>query len=851
MSDLSEIIPSENAAENIHDWNTTTVNVLLGLPGMFSTFNTGQLLRLRCVAIVGSSLSIIVGIISIYYLVNLDKRRKVFRHDLILFLIVCDLLKAMILMIYPVAILANDTVYAKPAFFNTLGWFTAYSIEGSDIAIFVFAIHFALLIFKPNRKWKNKRTGNMEGGLYNKRAFIWPVTALIPSILASLAFINYNKYYEHPDEASVVLDNNSFNFPDEPRVGGYKPWSAWCYLPPKPYWYKLVLSWGPRYFLMIFIVGTYISIYVFVSSKMIKIRKQLDDFRHQSSEVEDNPPTLTKYFLLPVLSILRGIANFLSLSLEDPRGDESDISFKNSDRGSSATPMKYDDSTSRGMNQGIQILSYDKTRNESKLAHKLPYDIGSSHNLNYPKERSDSNDEYHHRLEHHSAESESEIETSRADQILHELNRNSPEFSGDGILSASIVPDGDDHRADEEVEMINLKYEAQLKKKLCQGEKVDEVKKSFQRQTYADLKRRRAHIQKNLRSIFIYPCSYIATWLFALIADCLQYRYEESHGPVVGISYIDTFCRPLSALINGLVYLYRERPWRYSWDKIESKVIEDKYQLKGEIGEKAILELCNNKWGRRGWFYRGRSMKLECWRYKSQWWKRAAWYIYRTLKGIKKLRFDYTDNCHDFAYWDSYYLGRNSNSISSGSDAISRNGRNKQFLDMRSQSYPLDSSSSEYPGRSHPTEPQCSIGFVKCNIFWRIVHSFPMLHGVDLDELDRKIKLRYQDDNFVIPGLEFALKDKRNNEIADDQKQSNNNMFRNSYTLQNSADPRILDNIIENESDAVPPTSSIQTFDGTEENGGINDTISTDYNESHVADDGMDLLDFLNEEKSL
>lgn len=61
--------------------NTTTVNLALGLPGMFSTFNAGQLYRIRVVAITASALSIFGGVVGIYCMLNIDKRRKVFRHD--------------------------------------------------------------------------------------------------------------------------------------------------------------------------------------------------------------------------------------------------------------------------------------------------------------------------------------------------------------------------------------------------------------------------------------------------------------------------------------------------------------------------------------------------------------------------------------------------------------------------------------------------------------------------------------------------------------------------------------------------------------------------------------------------
>lgn len=284
---VGEVLPVKvQVPHQLLDVNTTTVNQLLGLPGMFSTFVAKDLRGLRILALTASSASIVACTASIFFLVNIDRRKRVFRHDLVFFLIICDLVKALVLMIYPLVILVRNDVYADPRFFNTLGWFTAYCVEGADLAIFFFAIHFALLIFLPSWKWRRGGSGKMEGGLYGVRKYIWPITALVPVLLASLAFINFQllDFEELVDGTTVVLDNDNYHFRYDARLGGYKPYSAWCYLPPYPVWYKLVLSWGPRYFIIIFILVLYISIYVFVKKESKRIKRHLYDFRDQRAE---------------------------------------------------------------------------------------------------------------------------------------------------------------------------------------------------------------------------------------------------------------------------------------------------------------------------------------------------------------------------------------------------------------------------------------------------------------------------------------------------------------------------------------------------------------------------------------
>lgn len=177
------------------------------------------------------------------------------------------------------------------------------------------------------------------------------------------------------------------------------------------------------------------------------------------------------------------------------------------------------------------------------------------------------------------------------------------------------------------------------------------------------MKKRRAQIQKNLRAIFIYPLSYIGIWLFPIIADALQYNHEIKHGPVMWVTYIDTCVRPLSCLVDVIVYLFKEKPWNYSWAKTESKYLIEKYILKGELGEKEILKFCHSNWGKRGWYYRGKWKKRKCWKYSTNPLKRILWFVERFFKQLfeLKLHFSFYDNCDDFEYWENYYSAKDSN----------------------------------------------------------------------------------------------------------------------------------------------------------------------------------------------
>ncbi|CAI5052424.1 BBT_HP_G0117550.mRNA.1.CDS.1 [Saccharomyces cerevisiae] len=737
----------EKRVDSLRQLNTTTVNQLLGLPGMTSTFTAPQLLQLRIIAITASAVSLIAGCLGMFFLSKMDKRRKVFRHDLIAFLIICDFLKAFILMIYPMIILIDNSVYATPAFFNTLGWFTAFAIEGADMAIMIFAIHFAILIFKPNWKWRNKRSGNMEGGLYKKRSYIWPITALVPAILASLAFINYNKLNDDSD-TTIILDNNNYNFPDSPRQGGYKPWSAWCYLPPKPYWYKIVLSWGPRYFIIIFIFAVYLSIYIFITSESKRIKAQIGDLNHDVLEEEKEKKKLfglghwgkakwyfRSYFKLPLLHLLRNLKNFFTISFIDPN-EETD------DSGSSNGTFNFGESSNE-----IPTL-FRKTNTGSDE------NVSASGGVRL--------------LDYNSAKPLDMSKYAMSEQP--DLERNNPfDCENDITLNPSeLVSKQKEHKVTFSVENEGL----DTRKNRCENSSFTNVQQHFQAQTYKQMKKRRAQIQKNLRAIFIYPLSYIGIWLFPIIADALQYKHEIKHGPTMWVTYIDTCVRPLSCLVDVIVYLFKEKPWNYSWAKTESKYLIEKYILKGELGEKEILKFCHSNWGKRGWYYRGKWKKRKCWKYSTNPLKRILWFVERFFKQLfeLKLHFSFYDNCDDFEYWENYYSAKDSND------------------NKRTESDETKTNSSDRSLPSNSLELQAMLNNITAEevevpLFWRIIHHIPMLGGIDLDELNRLLKIRYNNDHFSLPGLKFALNQNKSHDKHQDV--STNSMVKSSFFSSN------------------------------------------------------------------
>ena len=95
-------------------------------------------------------------------------------------------------------------------------------------------MHTALTIFAA-------RKANSQTGLYPYRKAAYIFWALFSIIVASLAFVNPNSPY---------VSQGTF-----------------CYLSARPIWYRLALSWVPRYLILCIILGIYLAVYLYTKSK--------------------------------------------------------------------------------------------------------------------------------------------------------------------------------------------------------------------------------------------------------------------------------------------------------------------------------------------------------------------------------------------------------------------------------------------------------------------------------------------------------------------------------------------------------------------------------------------------------
>lgn len=378
----------------------------------------------RALAIAASSVSIVFCLVSLYFFLAIDPKRLVFRHQLIAFLLLFDMLKAVILLIFPARIFTHATSYYLDRFCQVVGFFTATAIEGADIAILAFAIHTFLLIFRPAFTVKVGNSLRVEGGLYMYRYYVYGLSLVIPLAMASLAYIG----------------------------SGYLLFVCWCYLPQRPVWYRLVLSWVPRYCIVVIILSVYGFIYWHVLREFRTLGGVFTTIHRQRQAAGQHhgvllqPPSFFSLLMYFFGSLRDSI--FPRLVLPDD---------------AKLTPHT---SLSSGLDP---ITSGPKEPKERQVSHGGPLDT-------------------------------------------------------ENIMGNS------------DIQAANLET----------------------------FRKRQKVIEKQMKSIFVYPFAYIFMWLFPFILQCTQFNYEINHGPVVWLNYLGAFMQPFYGFVDSLVFFYREQPWKHT-----------------------------------------------------------------------------------------------------------------------------------------------------------------------------------------------------------------------------------------------------------------------------------------------
>jgi G protein-coupled receptor GPR1 len=313
-------------------------------------------------------------------------------------------------------------------------------------------------------------------------------------------------------------------------VDAYLSGGTICSLPVRPFWYRLALSWIPRYLILLTVIGLYIAIYLYVHYKFKGIDTETSDAKHSSNEfsrhsIQPGNPTTLPTGTIPKI-VMRRPTSLARHGLIP--SDETGLSNQTDRLSTGEKPVwdKYD----FGGSQPVSPLP------ESQDTLLLPPEgrPGSSRTI--------SDDVFR--------EPSTNSEEPRSNYFLLHALRDSriksfaPTSESESTAVATV--DGADTAPENGTANGNSKPE---------NGNGNVVSRS--------LRRRHRAIKQKLRLLFIYPIVYLLMYMIPFSQHCLQYSDYYSQNPPFPLSVCSVACLALQGTIDSIVFTIREKPWRY------------------------------------------------------------------------------------------------------------------------------------------------------------------------------------------------------------------------------------------------------------------------------------------------
>ncbi|KAI1370265.1 G protein-coupled glucose receptor regulating Gpa2-domain-containing protein [Hypoxylon crocopeplum] len=484
------------------------------------TTSDPKLVTLSSISLSMASVSVFSALFAFYWFVRM---RRGFRHDLIMLLIQSDMMKALWLVICPVAFFAKVPITSKSAFCQVSGFFLTASIEASDMAVLLIAIHTALCILRPQRS-------SGAAGLYPYRRIAYACWALIPIILAAVVPITQGKF----------VDNGPH-----------------CYLPVHPTWYRSALSWIPRYIIFAIIILTYMYLYLYLALRLRRFRRdqrcasvshndRLEHTRNNSrrsrysSEVPPTPPIADHGLLNPAQDNLP----------QDRDPKECQQSFFSTTSTLNAPPRQPGQAWKGSIKWNTVDFSQDSSfetqarqESEAGLVHSIsPSDerAGATIPIRAPES-------VHHNSRRPSQQSER----------THSIWKRSMSFGSHSIKSPV-------------ANVINS-----LRRGSLQPEDPSQTtpRSSIylsQSETELTMCRVRERQQRQLRLLFVYPVVYLLTWVTPFVSHAVRfnddYVYDgraSSMSPPLGLRIVSVTSLCIGAAVDCCFFCAWEKPWQH------------------------------------------------------------------------------------------------------------------------------------------------------------------------------------------------------------------------------------------------------------------------------------------------
>ncbi|KZF23190.1 hypothetical protein L228DRAFT_281937 [Xylona heveae TC161] len=431
-------------------------------------------------------------------------------------LIFANLIRQSWVLIYASSSIEGNDTETYSGLCDASGFFHQFGTEAADFAVLIIAIHAALCIFRKGAPYAG------EGGIYRYRYpvyFLWATFAILGS---ALAFINPGY--------------------------GYISIPPFCYLPIEPLWYRLALSWVPRYTILLIIIIIYIAVNIYVRKKFKSFSLKHPAEYSGGSEASQSTNE----------------AN------EAPSMDETD---SRPESGSKA----HEEVLSEGGQNGPGISEADSTnmqstessmeREEACKRKKWPFQNPfPANSVNQESRRRNSAPDTHGfelgvlKRQAFAVRQGSTGPSSVQPQAPRASDLGSNISEGLGALTHPPKTYMRKHS-----KAFSSKGTASRPESVrsCPAIKTNGTTSQNENAAERNMRRMRRNIRRQLRLLFVYPIVYVVMWILPFVGSILQLsNYYVSHPEFVFSCFL-----VVSLLIQGavdcLIFNWREKPWRH------------------------------------------------------------------------------------------------------------------------------------------------------------------------------------------------------------------------------------------------------------------------------------------------
>ncbi|KAI7545230.1 hypothetical protein KC331_g6344 [Hortaea werneckii] len=466
---------------------------------------------IRLLASSTSVFSILAATCAVYWFYMM---RRNFRRDLVLLLIMGDFWKSLWFLAFSCVTYTHERIRSESVVCQVSGSMLQMGTMMCDFAIFFMSLHMWLQIFPPQDSFLG------HDGLYRIRRWVIAAWLILPNFSAALAFVKGRWAYE---------------------AGG-----AFCSLPLRPYWYRLALSWIPRYLIWTFVMGVAIRIYKHVGKEFQVFGEERDRSSSFSIPGESTMDRMADPTTNTQSSNRRKSAAADQTDLEKQTLAEDEEEENVAPDGISIRAIKSPALPRQSIAESTKSLP--RTSSPSASGPDWTATFG------FPAEP---------------------LTGPQSIQSTPTSRRGSRQIAN-GVLAEDFAPpatfDASRHRG-------SITTLGSLKSSASQTvvdetsilPPIIETKRSSastgvstaQGLANAAVTLRRRAIQRQLRLLFIYPCVYMILWAIPFVVHSMNYSDRFAQHPITPLVAVNVFCQCFMGFVDVTVFSWREKPWRH------------------------------------------------------------------------------------------------------------------------------------------------------------------------------------------------------------------------------------------------------------------------------------------------